>query len=168
MMLGMSLETFTRFHVILSLIGIVAGYIAIFGWIAGRTMEGWIKLFLLTTIATSVTGYGFPFVQLLPSHIVGAISLVVLAVAVAAKYKFHLAGKWRRIFVISSAMALYLNSFVAVVQAFLKVPDLKAIAPTQSEAPFVAAQVAVLAFVAVLTILVEVKVRQTPVHPARA
>lgn len=166
MMLGMSLSNFTQFHVILSLVGIASGFVAVFGWIGGRSMERWTRLFLATTVLTSVTGFGFPFTGILPGHIFGVISLILLPVALIARYKHQLRGQWRRTFVISSVFALYLNSFVGVVQAFLKIPGLRALAPTQSEAPFVAAQVALLALVVVLTILVEFRVRHMPVSPA--
>ncbi|MBY0504491.1 MAG: hypothetical protein K2X03_11305 [Bryobacteraceae bacterium] len=164
----MSLATFTQVHVLLSLIGIAAGFVATVGWIGGRTMETWTRIFLTSTILTSVTGFGFPFSGILPGHIFGVVSLIVLPVALAARYKYRLQGRWQRTFVICSVFALYLNSFVGVVQAFLKIPALTAIAPTQSEAPFVAAQVALLALTVVLTILVEFRVRRLPVHPAKA
>ena len=98
-----------------------------------------------------MTGFGFPFDHLLPSHKIGIISLVVLAIAIIARYALHLAGPWRRVYVICAAIALYLNSFVAVVQAFLKVP-VTTLAPTQTEAPFVIAQLLVLAFFIALTV----------------
>jgi hypothetical protein len=97
-----------------------------------------------------VTGYGFPFLHLLPSHVVGAISLVVLAVAIYARYARHLAGGWRGTYVIGAVIALYLNVFVLVVQSFLKVPALHALAPTQSEPPFAVAQLVVLVLFLVL------------------
>ncbi|HVO90949.1 MAG TPA: hypothetical protein VMV45_20605, partial [Casimicrobiaceae bacterium] len=106
---------------------------------------GWTALFLASTILTSVTGYFFPRDHILPSHIVGAISLVLLALCVAALYRFRLAGAWRWIFVASGFAALYLNVFVGVVQSFLKIPWLAVLAPTQKEPPFVIAQLAVLA-----------------------
>src|SRR6202158_1109799 len=114
MILGMT--TFTFVHVVISLVGILAGLVVLFGLIAGKRLDGWTSLFLVTTVATSVTGYMFPFHKLLPSHVVGAISLVVLAIAIYARYSRHLAGGWRRTYVISSAIALYLNVFVFVVQ----------------------------------------------------
>src|SRR5207245_4727097 len=105
----------------------------------------WTALFLATTVATSVTGFAFPFDHLLPSHKVGIISLVVLAVAILARYAFHLAGAWRRIYVITAIAALYLNVFVGVVQSFLKVPALHALAPKQTEPPFMVTQLVILA-----------------------
>lgn len=118
MIWGVTTSTFTLVHVVLSLIGIGAGLIATFGLLARKPLPGWTALFLATTVATSVTGFGFPFDHLLPSHKIGIISLVVLLIAIIARYALHLAGPWRRVYVISAAIALYLNSFVAVVQAF--------------------------------------------------
>lgn len=162
MMLGMSLSTFTAVHVIISLVGIVSGFIVLFGMLAAKRLNGWTALFLLTTVLTSVTGFGFPFTHLLPSHKVGIISLVVLAVAIMARYSFRMAGKWRSIYVITALLALYLNVFVLVVQSFEKVPALHAMAPTQTEPPFLVAQLAVLVLFIVLTILAVKKF-----HPER-
>ena len=106
----------------------------------GQGLDHWNTVFLVSTVLTSVTGFGFPFTQWLPSHAVGIISLVVLAAAIAALYAFHLAGVWRWIYLVGAVLALYLNCFVGVVQAFLKIPALKALAPTQTEGPFVTAQ----------------------------
>ena len=139
-MLGMSLATFTLVHVLLSLAGIATGFVVLFGFLGGKRLDGWTGVFLATTLATSLTGFGFPFVELLPSHKVGIVSLVVLALALLARYPLGLAGAWRRVYVISAVMALYLNSFVLVVQAFLKIPALHAAAPTQAEPPFAIAQ----------------------------
>ena len=153
MIWGLSTSTFTLVHVVLSLVGIFAGLVAMFGLVAGKRLNGWTVVFLVTTVATSVTGFGFPFDHLLPSHKVGILSLLVLPVAIAARYSLHLAGAWRRTYVITAAIALYLNIFVLVVQLFLKVPALKAMAPTQKEPPFVIAQVVVLVLFAVLAVM---------------
>jgi hypothetical protein len=153
MIWGMTTATFTLVHVVLSLIGIGAGLIVLFGLLSGKLPPGWNTLFLLTTVATSVTGFGFPFDHLLPSHKVGIISLVILAVAIVARYGFHLAGPWRRVYVITAAIALYLNVFVAVTQAFLKIPALTALAPTQAEPPFAIVQLVVLALFIALTVV---------------
>jgi hypothetical protein len=149
----MSLEIFTLVHVVLSLIGIASGLVALFGMLAGKWLEGWTALFLVTTILTSVTGFFFPVAGFMPSHAVGIISLVFLAAALAARYAFRLAGRWRVIYVVSATAALYLNVFVAVVQAFQKVAALKSLAPTQSEPPFLIAQFAVLGIFIVLGVL---------------
>src|SRR5207253_1791059 len=129
MIFGMTTSTFTFVHVLISLVGIGSGFVVLFGLLAGKRLNGWTALFLATTVATSVTGFGFPFDHLLPSHKVGIISLLVLAIAILARYVFHLAGAWRRIYVVSASVALYLNVFVGVVQAFEKVPALKELAP---------------------------------------
>ena len=145
MVLGMSLATFTALHVVISLIAIATGLAVAAGMLSGRRLSGWTAVFLVTTVLTSVTGFFFPFMQVLPSHIVGAISLVVLALALAALYGKGLAGSWRGVYVIGSIFALYLNVFVLVVQAFLKIPALNRLAPTGSEPPFAIAQLGVLA-----------------------
>jgi hypothetical protein len=142
----MSLSTFTAVHAILSLIGIATGLVVLFGLLGGRLPRGWNEIFLFTTILTSVTGYGFPVTGILPSHIVGAISLVVLAIVLFALYGGRLSGAWRWIFVVTALIALYLNCFVGVVQAFQKIPALAALAPSQSEPPFQIAQGALLLF----------------------
>jgi hypothetical protein len=152
MILGMSTETYTLLHVVISLVGIGSGLIVGFGLIGGKRLDGWTALFLVTTVLTSVTGFGFPFEHLLPSHKVGIVSLVLLAVAILARYGLHLAGAWRWIYAVCATMALYLNVFVLVVQSFEKVPALKAMAPTQSEPPFLVAQVIVLLLFIVLGI----------------
>jgi hypothetical protein len=164
MVFGMSLATYTFLHVLISLVGIASGVVVMYGFLTGHRLDRWTAVFLSTTVLTSVTGFGFPFEHLLPSHIVGTISLVLLAIAIPARYIYHLAGAWRRIYVISAAMALYLNVFVGVVQSFLKVPALKAIAPTQKEPPFLIAQLLVLAVFVGLTILAA---KRFHVEPAR-
>ena len=165
MILGMTTPTFTFVHVLLSLVGIGSGFIVIHGLLTGKRFDGWTALYLATTVATSATGFAFPFDHLLPSHKVGIISLVVLAVAILARYAFDLADAWGRIYVVSAAMALYLNVFVAVVQAFLKIQALKALAPTQKEPPFLVAQLVVLLIFVALTILA---VRRFQTEPVRA
>ena len=145
MVLGMSLATFTQLHVAISFIGIVSGLIVVFGMISRKRLDGWTSLFLATTVLTSATGFLFPFQHLLPSHIVAIISLVVLAIAIVAYYPRRLEGIWRRTYVISAVLALYLNVFVLVVQSFLKVPALHALAPNGSEPPFLIAQLIVMA-----------------------
>ena len=153
MILGMSTETYTLIHVIISLIGIGSGLVVVFGLLGSKRLDGWTALFLVTTVATSVTGFFFPFHKFTPAIGVGIISLVLLALAILARYVFHLAGGWRRTYVISSVIALYLNVFVLIVQLFEKVPALNALAPTQSEPPFKITQVVVMAVFVVLGIL---------------
>ena len=140
MILGMSVATFTFIHVVLSLIGIAAGIVVVIEMLGSKKSDAWATLFLVTTVLTSVTGFFFPRDQLLPSHIVGIISLVLLAVAIAALRAYRLAGRWRGIYVVTAIAALYLNVFVAVVQGFLKIPFLTALAPTQHEPPFAIVQ----------------------------
>jgi hypothetical protein len=153
MVLGMSLETFTLAHVVLSLVGIASGLIVLFGMIGAKRLDGWTALFLATTVLTSVTGFFFPVAGFMPSHAVGIISLVVLAAALVALYVQRLAGSWRWIYVVGAVVALYLNVFVAVVQAFRKLSFLEPLAPTQSEPPFLVAQLVVMAIFIVLGIL---------------
>lgn len=150
MIFGMTPLTFV--HVVISLIGIASGFVVLWGLFTSRPLDGWTAVFLVTTVATSVTGFFFPFERLLPSHVLGIISLVVLAVAIVARYPRHLANHWRRIYAVSAVMALYLNFFVLIVQSFLKVPALKALAPTQTELPFVMAQAVALVMFAAFTI----------------
>jgi hypothetical protein len=166
MILCMTTSALTLVHVLLGLVGIGSGFIVIFGLLNRKRLDGWTALFLATTVATSVTGFFFPFDHLLPSHKVGIISLWMLAIAILARYNFHLAGAWRRVYVICAVIALYLNVFVAVVQAFLKVPALKAMAPTQTEPPFLVAQIAVLVMFVALAILAAIKFRNEPVRTA--
>src|SRR5258706_3119491 len=136
MNLGMSLVTFTIVHTAISLIGIVSGFVVVYGMLGGKRLDRWTALFLLTTVLTSVTGFLFPFDHLLPSHKVGIISLLVLAVAILARYYLHLARGLRRTYVLTAVVALYLNVFFLVVQSFLQMPALHANAPTPQEPPF--------------------------------
>jgi hypothetical protein len=152
MMLGMSLSTFTTVHVIISLVGIGSGLIVLFGMLSAKRLNGWTALFLVTTVLTSVTGFGFPLTHVTPGHKVGVVSLVVLLIAILARYSFHMVGKWRWIYVVTAIIAEYLNVFVLVVQGFEKVPALRAMAPTQSEPPFLVAQLVVMALFIVPTI----------------
>src|SRR2546428_10252213 len=161
MVWGMPLATFTFVHVVLSLVGIGAGFVVLSGLLSGRERDGWTALFLVTTVATSVTGFGFPVDHLLPSHVVGVVSLVVLAVALLARYGRRLRGAWRSIYVVGAALAL--NVFVGVVQAFLKVSALHALAPQQTEPPFLLAQLVVLALFIVLTVLATKRFRREPI-----
>jgi hypothetical protein len=160
----MSLATFTLLHVVVSLIGIVAGLVAMVGLLKSKPMPGWTGLFLLTTILTSVTGFFFPVEKLLPSHVIGIISLVLLAVACLALYGQKLAGRWRWIYVLTAMISLYLNVFVLVIQSFLKVPPLHALAPSvpPSEPPFAIVQGIVLVFFVVTTFLAIRKFRPLP------
>jgi hypothetical protein len=153
MIFGMSLYTFTLVHTIISLIGIATGLVVVYGLLTNNRMESWTAAFLVSTVLTSVTGFGFPFTKLLPSHIVGIISLVVLVPAILAYYLFKLAGVWRLIYIVCALIALWFNCFVGVVQAFMKISALRALAPTQSEPPFAIAQAALLIIFIVLGVL---------------
>jgi len=141
----MILRIYTAFHVVISLLGILAGFVVMAGMITASPLDRWTSFFLITTIATSVTGFFFPVNRLMPAHVVGVISMVILALAVYARYPAHLAGSWRWIYVATAVGAQYLNVFVLVVQMFQKIPSLKLLAPTQKERPFQLAQAAVLA-----------------------
>ena len=154
-----SLSPFTKLHVVISLIGIVSGLVVMFGLLAGQKLNRWTALFLISTVATSVTGFFFPFHGVTPAIVVGIISVVLLAVAIVARYARQLAGHWRWIYVVCAMIALYLNVFVLVVQLFQKVPALKALAPTQSEPPFAVTQLVVLALFVLLTIVAVIKFR---------
>jgi len=162
MILGMSSSAYTVLHVVISLAGIGSGLVVMFGFLSGKRLDGWTGFFLITTAFTSISGFGFPFDHLLPSHILGIMSLVILAFAIPARYVFDLAGSWRSVYVIGSALALYFNVFVLVVQSFEKVPAFKALAPTQKEPPFVIAQLCVLLIFATLTVFATVRF-----HPER-
>ncbi len=166
MILGMSTATYTFLHVLISLIGIGSGLIVMVGFLTGKRLDGGLTaVFLTTTALTSVSGFVFPFDHLLPSHILGIISLVVLAVTIPARYVFHLAGAWRGTYVVGAAIALYLNVFVLIAQLFMKVPALKALAPTGKEPPFLVAQLTVMVIFIVLTILAA---KRFHLEPARA
>lgn len=148
------LLAFTLFHTAISLVAIVIGFGLVARFVTARPApRSWISLFLWTTVATSVTGFLFPFRGLEPPHILGIIALVVLVPTCLAFYRFATTGTWRWVFALGYVVSLYLNVFVLIVQAFQKVPALRRLAPTQSEPPFQIAQlVALLAFV-VLAVL---------------
>jgi hypothetical protein len=152
-------SVYTWIHVLISLIGLVSGAVVIFGLVTSNRLDGWTAIFLASTVLTSVTGFGFPFDRFLASHWTGVISLVVLAIAIVARYVFRLAGAWRWTYVVTAALAFYLNAFVAVVQAFRKIPALNALAPTETEPPFAIAQLVVLAIFIVLATIAIVRFR---------
>lgn len=149
----MILQIYTIIHVIISLVGILTGLVVLLGLLAGNRLDSWTKWFLVTTILTSVTGFFFPFHGLTPAYTVGAISLIVLGLAWFARCSRQLAGAWRWIYVVTAMIALYLNVFVLIVQSFLKIPALHALAPTQTEQPFQIAQLVTLALFVLLTIV---------------
>jgi hypothetical protein len=153
----MVLTIYTLLHVVLSLIGIGSGFVVMYGLLTRRKLDGWTKVFLWTTVATSLTGFGFPVDHFMPSHAVGILSLLVLAVAIVARYRYHLAGVSRWVYVIGAVAGLYFNVFVLIVQSFLKIPPLRALAPTQSELPFVVTQATVLMLFALLAIVAVIR-----------
>ncbi|MBR0699169.1 hypothetical protein JQ599_04585 [Bradyrhizobium diazoefficiens] len=157
MVLGLSLPAFTLVHVVISLIAIAAGLVVMFGLLGSKPMPGLTAVFLAFTILTSATGFLFPFEKLLPSHIIGIISLALLAIACIALYGMKLKGVWRPVYVVTAMISLYFNVFVLVIQSFLKVPALAALAPAVAPAPpsgpvFAVVQGLVLVFFVVLTI----------------
>jgi hypothetical protein len=149
----MDSPTFTMFHVAISLGAIASGLIVAYGLLTANRMRAITALFLITTIATSVTGFFFHRDQITPAQIVGGISLVLLAVTCAALYIYDLRRSWRAIYAVGAVTSLYLNVFVLVVQMFLKIPSLHELAPKGSEPPFAVAQGAVLVLFVVLGIL---------------
>lgn len=159
MIFNMSIATFTIVHVLISLVGIIAGIIAMAGLLTSAPLRGWTTLFLVATILTSVTGFMFPFTTLLPSHIVGILSLVLLAIAVFALIVKRLTGVWRPVYVVTAMLSLYLNVFVLIIQSFQKVGPLKALAPTQTEPAFLLAQGVTLLLFAVAIIFGVIKFR---------
>jgi hypothetical protein len=151
-----ALPAFTFFHVALSLAAIASGFVVLFGMIANSRLDGWTAFFLASTAATSATGFGFPIRGMTPGIAFGTVSLVVLAAVVYARYKRHLAGGWRRVYVIGAVFAFYLNFVVLIVQSFQKVAPLHALAPNQNEAPFLAAQVvSMVAFIVLCALAVK-------------
>jgi hypothetical protein len=144
MTFGIPTETFLQIHVLISLIGIASGFVVVYGLLTSKPLTGWTALFLITTILTSVTGFPLPPFGFDPPRAVGVISLALLALAVVALYVFHLSGAWRWLYIVSATAALYLNVFVGVVQSFMKLSFLQPLAPTQSEPPFLVAQLVVL------------------------
>ena len=176
MILGMSVSAFTQLHVIISLIAIISGVLAALGMLNARLMPGMTTLFLILTVATSVTGFMFPtpvdaprvIGSLDPPKVIGVISLIFLALAILALYSYKLAGSWRGIYVISAIIALYFNCFVLVVQSFQKIAFFHALAPTQKEPPFAVAQAILLVLFVGLGIAAFRKFRPLSRVPAAA
>jgi hypothetical protein len=162
MILGLSTPTFTLIHVIISLIGVVSGFIVLFGMFGSHRLPGWTALFLFTTLLTSVTGFLFPATKLTPAGTFGIISLVVMVPTLLALYAFHLRGLWRLIYVGGAVILLFLNSFVVIAQSFLKIPLIHPLAPTASEPPFLVAEGVLFAIFVVLGLTALIKF-----HPER-
>jgi hypothetical protein len=166
----MLLSAFTAFHVLLSLLGIASGFVVLYGLLQSKTLPGWTAWFLTTTVATSVTGFLFPYNGFTPGDALGILSLIALALAIAARYRYNLLGAWRKTYVISATTALYFNVFVLIAQLFKKVPPLKALAPTGSEPPFLIAEIVVLLLFVVLGFRAVTKFHdsRSSVEPKRA
>jgi hypothetical protein len=163
MILGMSIPAFTLLHVIITLIAIGSGLILVGGMFASHRLPGTSALFWFTTILTSVTGFLFPIHGFTPALGVGIVACVVLAIALFAYYGKHLIGAWRWIYVVTAIASLYFNVFVLVVQSFVKVAAFNALAPTQTEPPFVIAQVSVMAIFVLIGLIAVIKFR--PITP---
>lgn len=155
------LPLFVEVHVYISLIGIAAGLVVALGLLASKRLNGWTALFLASTVVSVVTGFLLPAHGLLPSHIVGVLTAIALALAIIARYSRNLAGGWRVTYVVSAMLALYFNTFILVVQLFEKVPSLHALAPTKSEPPFKMTQLAVLGIFILITIVAAVRFHDT-------
>ncbi len=168
MILGLSTSTFTLVHIALSLVGILSGLVVLLGMLGAKRRAAWTLLFLAATIATNVSGFLFPFDSLGAAHIVAALSLVALVVALMARYVNRLAGASRWIYALAALLALYLNMSVGTVEAFGKLASLQALAPTQSEPPLIHTQVAMLAIFVVLGIIAPIRFRPAPPEPPSA
>jgi len=158
----MILEIYTIIHTLISLVAIFSGLVVVLGLLGSKRLDGWTKWFLITAVATTVTGFFFPFHGFTPAIGLGIISLPFLALTIFARYPKHLAGSWRWIYVIGAVICLYFNLFVAVVQAFEKIPALHAMAPTQTEPPFKLAQLIVLVVSALLAIIAAIRFHPEP------
>src|SRR6202167_4349182 len=150
-----------QFHVAISLVGILSGLVMLYGLLLGRNFRTAIAVFFFTTILTSATGFPLPPFGFDPPRAVGVLSLILLVIAVAAFYAFKLGGMWRWIYVVTAMASLYLNVFVGVIQAFLRLPSLRALAPTQSEPPFVVTQLIVLVIFVALGVLAAIRFHPT-------
>ena len=159
---AITMSAFTLFHVGLSLVGILSGFLVAIGMLGSKSSPGWTAVFLWTTLATTVTGFLFPYHGFTPAIGVGIVSMLVLAPVFYALYSKKLVGAWRWIYVVGAMLALYLNFFVLIVQAFLKIPALNALAPTQAEPPFAVAQGAALLFFLALGVGAAIKFRPAP------
>jgi hypothetical protein len=150
MVLGLTI--FAWVHTILSLVALVAGIVVVKELLSSSVSRGWTALFVVTAFSTSATGFVFPFERFIDSHWTGLAALVVLALIILAHYVFRLTGFWRWIYSLGMVLSLYFLALVAIAQAFKKVPVLTAMAPTQSEPPFLVAQLVVLAIFGVVSI----------------
>ncbi len=158
----MILHIYTIFHTALSLVGIATGFVVLIGLLTGKRLDGWTKWFLITTAATTVTGFFFPFHDVTPAIKLGILSTIVLAIAIYARYAKHLAGAWRWVYVITALVAFYFNVFVLIVQSFQKIPALKVMAPTQTEPPFAITQLVTLVLFLILIVIAAIRFRIEP------
>ena len=158
----MILQIYTIIHTVISLVAIFTGLVVVLGMLGGKRLDGWTKWFLSTAVATTITGFFFPFHSFTPAIGLGIISLPFLALTIFARYQKHLAGPWRWIYVIGAVICLYFNLFVLVVQAFEKIPALHALAPTQTEPPFKFTQLIVLLVSVLLAIVAAIRFRPEP------
>ena len=158
----MILKIYTIIHTLISLAAIFTGFVVLFGLLGRKRLDGWTKWFLVTAVATTVTGFFFPFHGLTPAIVLGIITIPILAITIYARYPKKLVGAWRRIYVVGALLTLYFNVFVLIVQSFEKVPALKALAPTQTELPFQIAQLVALGLFVILTIVGIVRFRIQP------
>jgi hypothetical protein len=162
----MILTIYTVIHTVISLVGVLSGFALLYGLITSKPCGCWTATFFASQILTDLTGFAFPFHGFKPSYVVGIISLVLLLVAMYGLYGQHLAGVWRKVYVITAIMALYLDVFVAVVQSFLKIPALNAMAPTQTEPPFKITQMVVLVLFIVLGAVATIRFHdEAAAHP---
>ncbi len=160
----MILQIYTIIHTLISLVALFAGFVVLFGLLTGNRIDGWTKWFLISAVATTVTGFFFPFHGITPAIKLGIISSVVLVITIYARYAKHLTGAWRWIYVVGASLALYFNVFVGTVQSFEKIPALKAMAPTQSEPPFKLTQLVALALFVLLTLVAVIRFRPEPIR----
>lgn len=151
------LTTYTTIHTALSLVALASGIIVVIGLLVSQPSPIWNAIFLATAVATNATGFGFPFTTFLPSHGVALVALVVLVPTIIGYYGFGLSGAWRWIYAVGVVLSLYFDAFVAIAQAFMKIPALTALAPTGSEPPFAAAQGVTLVIFAVLAVLAVIR-----------
>jgi hypothetical protein len=158
----MILHIYTIIHTLISLVAIFTGLVVLFGLLAGNRLDGWTKWFLITAVATTVTGFFFPFHGITPAIKLGIISSVVLVVTIYAQYAKHLAGAWRWIYVVGAVLTLYFNVFVGIVQSFEKIPALHAMAPTQTEQPFKLTQLSIIGLFIVLGFIAAIRFRPEP------
>ena len=160
----MILQIYTIIHTLISIVAIFTGFVVLFGLLSGKRLDGWTKWFLITAVATTVTGFFFPFHGLTPAISLGLISLPILALTIYARYPKNLAGAWRLIYVLGAVISLYFNVFVGVVQSFEKIPALHAMAPTQTEQPFKLTQLTVLSLFVILAIVAVIRFRPEPLR----